>query len=315
MFVFGPVPSRRLGQSIGINSIPGSKECTYDCIYCQVGPTPQQTINRRMFRTPEKIAAQVEQKLDECREAGAQVDYVTFVPDGEPTLDVNLGRAIELLKPLECKLAVITNGTLIDQEDVRAALLDVDWVSLKVDSVEEEQWRAVNRPHADLELASILAGMRRFAQAFNGTLTTETLLVESVNDDVVSLSNTADFLAELQPAIAYIAAPTRPPAETWVHAPSDTTLHNAYQIFNKPLDRVEYLLGFAAESFRATTDPAEGILSITAVHPMREEEALDYIEQMGAGTDVLDGLVKQGQLVCIEYDDRRFYVRRLRGDH
>jgi wyosine [tRNA(Phe)-imidazoG37] synthetase (radical SAM superfamily) len=312
MFVFGPVPSRRLGQSLGVNSIPPPKECSYDCVYCQVGPTPEQSIDRRAFYAPEEVAQAVESKLAECRRAGAPVDYVTFVPDGEPTLDSNLGRAIDLVRPLGCKIAVITNATLIDRTDVQDDLLRADWVSLKLDAAEEDAWRSINRPHPALELTSMLDGMRAFAQAFDGTLTTETLLVRGINDDDESLEAVTDVLADLQPSVAYVAAPTRPPAETWVRAPEEAVLHRAYQIFARRLDSVEFLLGFAEEEFRATSDPAQALLSITAVHPMREEEALGYIEQMGAGRDVLDRLVAEGKLVCIAYEGRRFYVRRAR---
>ena len=219
MSVFGPVPSRRLGQSLGVNNIPAPKECTYDCVYCQVGPTPSHSIQRRAFYAPKELAQAVERNLAVCRKAHALVDYVTFVPDGEPTLDINLGRTIDLLRPLGCKIAVITNGSLIDREDVRDDLLRADWVSLKLDGVCEEVWRAINLPHPGLKLPSILDGMRAFAHAFTGTLTTETLLVRGVNDDAENLEAVASVLAELHPAIAYVAAPTRPPARGWVHAP------------------------------------------------------------------------------------------------
>lgn len=315
MFVFGPVPSRRLGQSLGVNNIPAPKQCTYDCIYCQVGPTWQRSVERRAFYEPEAIARAVERKLAECRQTGAPVDYVTFVPDGEPTLDANLGRAIELVRPLGCKIAVISNGTLIDREDVRSELARADWASLKVDAVDEEVWRAVNRPHPALDLESMLEGMRAFARDFTGTLTTETLLVRGINDDDDLVTAVADFLAELQPSVAYVAAPTRPPAEGWVRTPEDAVLHRAYQTFAERLDRVEYLLGFAEDPFRATSDPAQALLSITAVHPMREEEALDYIAQMGAEQEILAELVEEGQLACIPYEGRRFYVRRAGPAH
>lgn len=312
MFVFGPVPSRRLGQSLGVNNIPPLKQCSYDCVYCQVGPTAQRSIRRQAFYAPQEIAQAVERKLAECRQAHARVDYITFVPDGEPTLDINLGRAIELLRPLGCKIAVITNATLIGQEDVREDLLRADWISLKVDAVQEDAWRVINRPHPALELQPMLDGMRAFVQAFAGTLTTETLLVCGINDDDANLEDVAATLADLQPAVAYVAAPTRPPAENWVRAPEEAALHRAYQIFARRLDTVEFLLGFAEDSFHATSDPAQALLSITAVHPMREEEALSYVHQMGAGRDVLDTLVAEEQLVCIPYEGRRFYVRRPR---
>ena len=310
MFVFGPVPSRRLGQSLGVNNIPAPKQCPYDCIYCQVGATPQRSIHRRSFYAPQTIAEEVSRRLTECRDAGASVDYVTFVPDGEPTLDINLGHSIELLRPLGCKIAVITNATLIDREDVRDELLSADWVSLKVDSVDPRTWRAVNRPYPGLRLDDLLDGMRTFAEAFSGELTTETLLVRDLNDSADCVESVAAFLQELEPAVAYIAATTRPPAEPWVRAPEELILNQAYQIFDRHLDRVEYLLGYADAPFHATSDPAQAILSITAVHPMREEEALGYIEQMGGEPAVLSDLVQSGRLTCIPYERQRFYVRR-----
>lgn len=131
MHVFGPVPSRRLGRSLGVNNIP-FKHCSYSCIYCQLGWTDKLTIERRKFFDRQLIFEEVRRRLEETGE----VDYITFVPDGEPTLDVNLGSEIELLKGLG-RVAVITNSSLLFREDVRADLLKADLVSLKIDAAEE----------------------------------------------------------------------------------------------------------------------------------------------------------------------------------
>ncbi|MCK4471545.1 MAG: radical SAM protein, partial [Anaerolineae bacterium] len=117
MIAFGPVPSRRLGRSLGINNIP-PKICTYSCVYCQLGRTIKMQIKRHAFYEPEKVLQDVHDKVEKVRETGERIDYLTFVPDGEPTLDVNLGREIELLRPLGIKIAVISNGSLIGREDV-----------------------------------------------------------------------------------------------------------------------------------------------------------------------------------------------------
>jgi len=109
MFVFGPVPSRRLGRSLGINNIP-YKHCSYSCIYCQLGRTIHREVVRRQFHRPEDILWRVTDKLEEASKAGEPVDYLTFVSDGEPSLDTNLGQEIEMLKPLGIKIAVITNA-------------------------------------------------------------------------------------------------------------------------------------------------------------------------------------------------------------
>jgi len=197
MRTFGPVPSRRLGRSLGINNIP-PKVCSYACVYCQVGRTLRMRTDRQTFYPPDELVAEVFAAVDRSREAGEQIDFLSFVPDGEPTLDVNLGREIELLRPLEIGLAVITNSSLISRPDVRADLMNVDWVSLKFDAVREDVWRRINAPRADLDLTEIQEGARRFADEYRGRLVTETMLIEGLNDDVALLEELADFLAELQ---------------------------------------------------------------------------------------------------------------------
>ncbi|MEJ2097833.1 MAG: radical SAM protein, partial [Deltaproteobacteria bacterium] len=119
MIAFGPVPSRRLGRSLGINNIP-PKVCSYSCVYCQVGKTRRMKVDRSPFYDPQEIYRDVKKKIAKAQKKGESVDYLTFVPDGEPTLDVNLGNEIELLKSLGPKIGVITNGSLAWRKDVRA---------------------------------------------------------------------------------------------------------------------------------------------------------------------------------------------------
>jgi wyosine [tRNA(Phe)-imidazoG37] synthetase (radical SAM superfamily) len=145
MIAFGPVPSRRLGRSLGINNIP-PKVCTYSCIYCQLGHTIRMQVTRPAFYEPGEVFEAVQNKVQKAQKAGESVDYLTFVPDGEPTLDVNLGREIELLRSLGIKIAVITNSSLIYFLGVRQDLMKADWVSLKLDSTREETWRRLDRP-------------------------------------------------------------------------------------------------------------------------------------------------------------------------
>ena len=167
MIAFGPVPSRRLGRSLGINNIP-PKVCTYACVYCQLGRTPKMQTILAEFYNPHLILYTVREKIDTTMEVGETIDYLTFVPDGEPTLDANLGREIDLLRPLGIRIAIITNSSLIWRADVREALMKADWVSLKVDSTLEEVWRRVSRPHGALRLDSILDGALEFAKEFKG---------------------------------------------------------------------------------------------------------------------------------------------------
>jgi wyosine [tRNA(Phe)-imidazoG37] synthetase (radical SAM superfamily) len=268
-------------------------------------------VKRGVFYEPEEVLRDVRDKVAKAREIGERIDYLTFVPDGEPTLDINLGREIELLRPLGIKIAVITNGSLIGREDVRGDLLGADWVSLKMDSTRRETWRKIDRPHGTLRLDSILDGALEFASEFKGELVTETMLVEGVNDDDDHIREVAGFLARLRPAIAYLAIPTRPPAEEWVRPPGEEVINRAYQIFSEKVDRVEYLIGYEGNAFAFTGNVEEDMLSITSVHPMREDAVSEFLARAGADWSVVHRLIAQDQLVESKYDGLTFYMRRL----
>jgi wyosine [tRNA(Phe)-imidazoG37] synthetase (radical SAM superfamily) len=236
---------------------------------------------------------------------------LTFVPDGEPTLDVNLGREIELCKPLGIKIAVISNGSLIWKEDVRSDLLGSDWVSLKVDAVSEEIWRKVNRPHGMLKLDEILEGMSIYKRIFNGELTTETMLVRGVNDTLDEMEKVAYFLEELNPDKAYIAIPTRPPAEAWVEPAEEEAVNRIYQIFNARLKNVEYLIGFEGNAFAFTGDVVDDLLNITSVHPMREESVKELLSRAKTSWDIVERLIEEKKLIELHYMGNRFFMRKL----
>jgi wyosine [tRNA(Phe)-imidazoG37] synthetase (radical SAM superfamily) len=308
--IFGPVPSRRLGRSLGIGNVP-AKTCSYSCVYCQVGPTPATEIEPRPFWPGGAVVEAVSGHVRKLRARGEGIDFLTFVPDGEPTLDRDLGEEIEGLRVLEIPVAVISNGSLTFREDVRAALGRANWVSLKVDAVDEATWRKVNRPFAGLAIATVLEGMLRFASEFRGELATETMLVQDVNDSMESIERVAQFVERLRPAIAYIAAPTRPPAEPWVRPASEAAFNRAFQRFSERLPRVELLTGFEGTEFGTTGDVVQDLLSITAVHPMREDAALALLARNQVDRGVLDRLVAENLLKPVTYRDRVFYVRRF----
>lgn len=310
MKAFGPIPSRRLGRSLGINHIP-AKYCSYACVYCQVGRTSGMQIKRQLFYEPEEVFEDVRNQVEKLRAAGENIDHLSFVPDGEATLDINLGRLIDMLKPLAIKIAVITNSSLIDDPDVQYDLKKADVVSLKVDAVRERAWRLVDRPQGRLRLPLILEGMLEFARKYEGRLLTETLLVHRTNDYEEDVEATADFLVKLKPETAYLSIPTRPPSEDWVRAPSEEALNRAYQIFSSRLDNVECLLGSEGNEFAFTGDVKEDILSITAVHPMREEAVRDLLERAGAEWSVVENMLANGLLVETTHDGGKFYLRKL----
>ena len=308
--IYGPVPSRRLGHSLGINNIP-PKICSYSCVYCQLGITLNIRAERQAFYEPEEIAQSVKEKVKQVREIGEPIDYLTFVPDGEPTLDVNLGKEIELLKSLDMKIAVITNASLIWRADVRRDLQKADWVSLKVDTVSKQIWRRINQPQKSLQLEVILDGMLKFADSFKGELTTESMLLQGINDNGGEIERAAGFLAQLKPNIAYLAIPTRPPAKRTISAASEQAINTAYQILGKRLSNVEYLIGYEGNAFASSGNVEQDLLSITSVHPMREEAVRELLRKADAGWAVIEKLIEDGNLMQVEYQGKRFYMRRL----
>jgi len=311
--VYGPVPSRRLGYSLGINNIP-PKKCSYSCVYCQVGNTLDMRVERENFYKSGDIAQAVRKKVSQLKEKEEPIDYLTFVPDGEPTLDVNLGQEIELLRPLGIKIAVITNASLIWREDVRQDLQKADWVSLKVDSVSEEIWRRVNRPQKSLKLGAIFDGMLKFASIFSGELAIESMLIQGINDSSEEIEKIAGFLAGLKPKVAYLAIPIRPPAKRGIRAASEPVVNMAYQIFNRRLSGVEYLIGYEGNEFALTGKLEDDLLSITSVHPMREEAVTEFLRKADAGWEVIEKLIRDGRLVELEYQEKKFYMRKLPSD-
>lgn len=308
---FGPVPSRRLGRSLGVNNIP-PKSCSYSCIYCQVGPTSQQEIQPRVFYPPQLVATAVGEQVDAAHASGEHIDYLTFVPDGEPTLDVNLGEAIDRLRPIGIRIAVISNASLIWRDDVRQALNKADWVSLKLDTVDENIWRRINQPHSELRLDAILQGMQRFADNFSGILATETMLVAGVNDGAESLAGVAQFLSTLKPQTTYLAVPTRPPAQQGVHAPTEDRVVQAYEILETQLGDVQLLTGEEGDAFAVTGDARQDLLAITAVHPMRRNALEHFLARSGLTWALVEELIREGELTQVSFAGQQFYVRRLK---
>jgi len=312
MRVFGPVPSRRLGSSLGINNIP-PKVCTYSCIYCQVGKTITLQSKRQAFYDPGELASEVKERVNELKKRDTKIDYLSFVPDGEPTLDSNLGNIIERIKPLHIKIAVITNGSLINRKDVREDLQKADLVSLKLDAVTRKTWLRTDRPYKSLDLKAILDGMLEFKTLFKGEIITETMFLKGMNDIYEEIKKIADFLALLKPAKSYISIPIRPTAVKGMLPATDEVLNIAYQVFKESIADVEYIIGYEGNEFGFSGNVEEDLLGITSVHPMREEAVKEYLRKANADWQVITDLVKQGSLIELEYQGKNFYMRKLPG--
>jgi len=307
---FGPIPSRRLGRSIGINNIP-PKICSYGCIYCQIGRAIKVDNQRRQYYTPEEVFQSVREKVEKTRQAGEKIDFLTFVPDGESTLDINLGEEIRQLKELDIPLAIITNSSTMDRQDVRDELMSLDLVSVKVDSVIEPVWRKINKPHRGIHLEQMLEGLRIFARQYKGKLITETMLIDGVNDTRENLEQTAEFIQSLNPYAAYISIPTRPPARTDVRPTGEDMLNLAFQVYSSHMNKVEMLLGYEGNAFAHSGDTESDILAITAVHPMREDAIAEFLDRDGKDWSLIRKLIDQEKLLETEFGGNKFYLRRL----
>lgn len=308
MIAFGPVPSRRLGRSLGINHVP-AKHCTYSCVYCQVGRTTHMDLERREFYRVDQVLADVEKKVMECAQVEKEIEYLTLVPDGEPTLDINLGKLIGALKQFDIPIAVISNASLIDCPDVQEELLQADWVSLKLDSVDETTWKKINRPRHRLSLSRILEGMLTFQKKYHGELVTESMMVAGLNDNENSTRQLCDFLLELQPLKSYLSIPTRPPAEPGITPPSPDSLQEIIKICSVRIPFMDLLFETEAGEFISTGNLAEDILSITAVHPLREEALRTMVSMAGGTWSVVEELLTTKEISSIDYRNERYFLR------
>jgi len=308
MISFGPIPSRRLGKSLGINNIVSPKICSYGCIYCQVGRTRVKSIRRDSFYKPELIYKEVSRHLERLNK-NDYPDYLTFVSNGEPTLDNNLGNSIKLLKKTGIPIAVISNASILFDESVRNDLSLADWVSLKMDAADNITWQKINKPSPDLEFEKHIENIILFARGYTGKLNTETMIIKGINDTVRNFSGVARLVKQINPSKSYLAIPTRPPSDKTVKPPDTEELNIAWQIFNNLKIRTELLTGFEGTGTGYTGNIYEDILNITAVHPLREDTLNELLKKDNADFQVVKSLIKQRLIRSAMYNGRKYYMR------
>jgi len=208
-FVYGPVPSRRLGFSLGVDILP-YKTCSLDCLYCQLGRSGRTTTRRRAYFSVREVLAKVRKALTSAR----RVDHITFSGSGEPTLNKNLGPIIRGLKKMtRVPIAVLTNGTLLTRKDVRADLMEADIVAPSLDAVPPVMFRRVNRPHSSLDSGRIVDGLARFRREFKGLIWLEVMLVNGVNDTAAGIRELKKAAAAINPDRIQLNTVVRPPAD------------------------------------------------------------------------------------------------------
>jgi len=244
------------------------------------------------------------------------VDYLTFVPDGEPTLDSRLGQAICQLKVYKTPIAVISNASLIWREDVQEELSAADWVSLKIDAATERLWKRINRPHRSLKLPEILNGIEQFANRYSGNLVTETMLVAGYNDEPEQVEAIARQIGRIRPKTAYLLVPTRPPAEAYVRKPTLERLRMVGRTIAAIADVPVSIMDQDenTEDFFFGQNVLIDLLQTMAVHPVREDVMRILITERGLDPIVLTRLMEQKLILSSVYDGRTYYRKNIQAD-
>jgi wyosine [tRNA(Phe)-imidazoG37] synthetase (radical SAM superfamily) len=237
-YIFGPVPSRRLGVSLGVDVVL-LKTCTFDCVYCQLGVTKNKTIDRQAFISKANVLNELKEALDV--EAN-RIDFVTFSGSGEPTLNSEIGEMIEQVKAFtNVPIAVLTNGSLLYRYDVRKDLCKADLVVPSFDAITEDTFLRVNRPHKSLKLEMIIEGLRIFSQEFQGKIWLEIMLVMNINDDINELKYLADLIQDIKLNKIHLNTVVRPPVEEFALSVTREEMINIANLFD---ERVEIVADF-----------------------------------------------------------------------
>ncbi|HEX9906982.1 MAG TPA: radical SAM protein [Thermoplasmata archaeon] len=302
---FGPVPSRRLGQSLGVNTVP-CKTCTYSCVYCQLGATTHTSVERRAYYHTDRL---VEGVLTRLASLTSVPDYVTFLGCGEPTLASNMG---DILKGIsarwEGKKALLTNGALLWMNDVRKESFGFDVVIPTISAGNEQLFRKIHRPHPSLNHRKVLEGIRQFATDFPGEFWIEVMLLGGVNDDRRSLEEIRTKIEPLKADKIHLTAPIRPPTERWVRCPTKEAVELAMSVIPGALDKTEPEEG-GFGSIREKV--VEDLLNMARIHPMREEQVFDVFRDAGLeredASDILKCLLVDGIMMRVEHRGRVFY--------
>jgi wyosine [tRNA(Phe)-imidazoG37] synthetase (radical SAM superfamily) len=301
--IFGPVPSRRLGRSLGVDLVP-YKTCTFNCIYCDLGRTTHKTISRQPYVSPEEIQMELDQTL---KGLDRKPDYITLSGSGEPTLNQQLGEIVQIIKSLtSIPLAVITNGSLLFMEKVRKNLLEADVVLPSLDVVNPFIFEHINRPHPSLSIIDIIWGLIQFREEYQGQIWLEIVLCRGINDDKEEIERLKETIERIKPDRIQLNTPTRPPAEDFAYP----LTHNQLEEIQKRLgDKAEAISEFVAplgEELNSVKDTE--ILNLIKRRPCTPE---DISKALGLCLNEvlkhLDHLTKIGAIRYRMYEHRCYY--------
>lgn len=285
-YIFGPIPSRRLGLSIGVSTIP-KKYCNYSCIYCQLGRTNHLTNTRENFFPLDEILKEFEEYLKDLNDNN-KFDVISLVGEGEPTLYSDLNDLILGLKKFTSKpIVVITNGGLLNDKDVQNALLNADIVMPSINYFDEESFRKIHRPHGKIKYEDTYNALVEFSKIYKGELWLEVMLLENINDDKDSILKIKKLIDNVNHSRVYVNTAVRPPAESYVKPCSKETLEFAEKTLGGT--SIENLIskGFFSE----IEDNYEAILSIIKRHPMNEFEIKSFLESRNCSEEEIEKIL------------------------
>ena len=297
--VYGPVPSRRLGRSLGVDLIP-FKTCTYDCVYCQLGRTTRKTVRRQRWVDPAEVVTQVGARL------ASRPDVIALAGSGEPTLHAGIGEVISGIKEItDVPVAVITNGSLLGRPAVHRGLADADIVLPSLDAPSEELFRRVNRPHESLHLADVVEGLVSFRAGYEGELWLEVMLLAVVTGSPAKARRLAELAARIAPDRIQLNTAVRPPAESFVAPVDRATLDELAALFTPRAEVIAELPAAAGDGVAAETD----VLELLSRRPCTVSDiatglAIHHAEALKAVT----ALVNTGAVNLYTHEDRSFYV-------
>ena len=299
-YLFGPVPSRRLGRSLGIDIVP-FKVCTLDCIYCQLGKTTEKTLERKEYVPIKPVLAELKKRLAQ----GLEADFITLSGSGEPTLNSRFGELIDGIKKItDIPVAVLTNGTLLTDKSVRADCARADVVIPSLDAGDEQTFRKINRPHADISVENLVSGLCAFRKDFAGQIWLEVFLIDGLNTDTEQIAKINGLIKCICPDKIQLNTAVRPTADTTVKRVKAQKLQSIAEQLGA---RCEVVVDFSPEQHSKNIEAkAEDVLSILKRRPcslndicsglgIHRNEALKYIahfKQQGlVNSEEKDGII------------------------
>jgi wyosine [tRNA(Phe)-imidazoG37] synthetase (radical SAM superfamily) len=265
-YIYGTVPSRRLGYSLGVDTIP-FKTCTFDCIYCQLSKTTHKTVERKEYVPTRKILGQLKKILS----AEKKIDYITFAGSGEPTLHSEIGKIIKAIKKMtSIHIAVITNGSLLFEKKLRNDLQNADLVVPSLDAVTDEIFKKINRPCPSLDIEKIITGLKDFRREFKGLIWLEIMLAKGINDDLKHLQKIKSIITEIKPDKIQLNTVVRPPNEKFARPLNLEDLERIRDFFG---DRCEIISKFKREKRRIySKDIERDIIELIRRRPVTLED-------------------------------------------